>query len=144
MISRHGALYAAEYGLDMSFEVTVAEIVADVMRGFDPSSDAGWIAELDGVAVGSAFVVRHDGVTAKLRLVLVEPAARGLGIGRMLTEAAISFAREAGYLRMTLWTMQMLVAARGIYRRAGFELVAAEAGFRFGRDVVDETWVLGF
>ncbi len=142
VISRHGALYAAEYGLDLSFEVTVAEIVAALIRGYDPASDCGWIAERHGVPVGSAFVVRHDAVTAKLRLVIVDPAARGSGLGWLLTEAAIGFAREAEYQRMTLWTMRMLDAARHIYWKAGFVCTAEEPAYSFGRDVVNETWML--
>lgn len=142
VIARHGALYAAEYGLDIGFEVAVAEIVVSVMRNFDPRSDMAWIAERGGVPVGSVFVVRHDGITAKLRLLIVDPSARGLGVGRLLTEAAIGFAREAGYHRMTLWTMQMLDVARHIYRSAGFVCTAATPVRQFGRDVVDETWVM--
>ncbi len=142
VISRHGALYAAEHGLDLSFEVAVAEIMAAVMRNFDPTGDAGFIAERGGRPVGSVFIVRHDGVTAKLRLLIVDPAARGLGLGRQLTEAAIGFARDAGYQRITLWTMQMLDAARHIYARAGFTCVAAAPAHQFGQDVVNETWML--
>jgi GNAT superfamily N-acetyltransferase len=142
VISRHGSLYAAEYGLDLSFEVTVAGIVAEVMRSFDPASDAAWIAEHNGGPVGSVFVVRDDDVTAKLRLLIVDPAARGLGLGRLLTDAAIGFARDAGYRRITLWTLQMLDAARHIYRSAGFERTDEAQGYSFGRTLVNETWVL--
>ena len=142
VISRHGALYAAEYGLDASFELAVAEIAAGLMRHFDPASDGAWIAERNGGPVGSVFVVRHDGVTAKLRLLIVEPAARGLGLGRILTQEAIGFAREAGYHRMTLWTMRMLDAARHIYTRAGFRCVDAVSEHAFGQDVMNETWLL--
>ena len=144
MISSHGALYASEYGLDGSFEVAVAEIVLTVMQRFDPRSDGAWIAELNGVPVGSVFIVRGDETTAKLRLLIVDPSARGLGVGRMLSEAALDFARAAGYRRVTLWTMGMLDAARHIYAKAGFRMVSAEPARAFGRDVVNETWTLRF
>lgn len=142
VIGRHGALYAAEYGLDSSFEVEVARIVAEAMRDFDPAREAAFMAERDGATVGSVFVVDADEGVAKLRLLIVDPAARGLGLGRVLTQAAIGFARQAGYRRMTLWTMAMLDAARHIYETAGFRLVARMPGTAFGRDIVDETWEL--
>jgi GNAT superfamily N-acetyltransferase len=142
VISRHGALYASEYGLDGSFEVAVAEIVLAIMQRFDPRSDGAWVAELDGAAVGSVFIVRSDEATAKLRLLIVDPAARGLGVGRLLSEAALDFARAAGYRRVTLWTMGMLDAARHLYAKAGFRMVNAEPAHQFGRDLVNETWML--
>jgi GNAT superfamily N-acetyltransferase len=144
VISRHGALYAAEYGLDARFELEVAGIMVAVMRDFDPARDGAWIAERDGAPVGSVFIVRRDDATAKLRLLIVDPAARGLGVGRLLTTAAVDFARAAGYRRVTLWTMAMLDAARHVYAKAGFTLVHSEAEHAFGQDVMNETWELEF
>jgi GNAT superfamily N-acetyltransferase len=113
---------------------------AAFLRAHDPAREGGWIAERDGVPVGSVFVVRQDARTAKLRLLLVEPGARGLGIGRRLVEHAMGFARGAGYARMTLWTNDVLVAARRIYETAGFVCTAREPHRSFGKDLVAETW----
>jgi GNAT superfamily N-acetyltransferase len=140
VIQRHGALYAAEHGLDGGFELDVADIVVQLLRRFTPGRDFAVIAEIDGVPVGSAFVVGHAPGVAKLRLVIVDPAARGHGVGRQLVEAALGFARGAGYQRMTLWTMQMLTAARHIYATSGFRLIRSVPTRAYGRDVVDETW----
>ncbi len=142
VISQHGLIYASEYGLDRSFEVAVAEIVVEVMRSFDAAHDAAWIAEYQGRKVGSVFVVGVEDKTAKLRMLIVDPSARGLGVGRLLTEAAIDFSRQRGYRRMVLWTMSMLSAARGIYAKAGFRLIASVSGVSFGCHVTDETWEL--
>jgi GNAT superfamily N-acetyltransferase len=142
VIGRHGALYAAEYGLDGTFEIAVAEIVVEIMQTYNPDRDGAWIAELDGKAVGSAFVVGVEDRIAKLRLVIVDPAARGRGVGRMLTRAAIGFARAQGYTSMMLWTMSMLTAARAIYASEGFQLVASVPGETFGCRITDETWVM--
>ena len=142
VISRHGAIYAEEFGWDGTFETLVAEIGAGIMKNLDPAREAGWIAELDGLPVGSVFLVRVDDTTAKLRLLLVERQARGLGIGARLEEECERFARRAGYRRITLWTHSVLVAARAIYARAGYQLVAAEPFHDFGQELTSETWEL--
>ncbi|SDG52201.1 bifunctional helix-turn-helix transcriptional regulator/GNAT family N-acetyltransferase [Thalassobaculum litoreum] len=140
VIAAHGRLYAAEYGFDMSFEALVARIAADFIDNFDPARHCCWIAERDGVVVGSVFIVDADETTAKLRMLFVDGRARGLGIGKRLTEEAMRFARSAGYSRMTLWTNDILTAAREIYRKAGFDHVASEPLNAFGVSMVAETW----
>ena len=142
VISRHGAIYAQEFGWDIGFEALVAEIAAQFIKCYDADREHCWIAEVDGEPVGSIFLVRGSDEVAKLRLLLVEKKARGLGIGRALTEQCIRFAREKGYSTITLWTQSMLVAARDIYRRAGFRRVAEEKHHSFGVDLVGETWEL--
>jgi DNA-binding MarR family transcriptional regulator/predicted N-acetyltransferase YhbS len=143
VIGRHGAIYHQEFGWDGTFETLVAEIGAGIMKTLDPKREAGWIAELDGLPVGSVFLVRSDASeTAKLRLLLVEDQARGLGIGARLVEECERFARRAGYRRITLWTNSVLVAARTIYTRAGYRLVTSEPYHGFGCDLVSETWEL--
>jgi DNA-binding MarR family transcriptional regulator/GNAT superfamily N-acetyltransferase len=144
IVSRHGAIYAQEYGWDISFEALAAEIAAQFIRSYDPAREHCWIAELGGEPVGSVFLVKASGEVAKLRLLLVEKKARGLGIGRALTEQCIRFARQAGYTSITLWTQSILLAARGIYRRAGFRRVKEEKHHSFGVDLVGETWELKF
>ncbi len=142
IVSRHGAIYATEYGWDITFEALAAEITAQFIRSYDPSREHCWIAEIGGEPVGSIFLVRASDHVAKLRLLLVEKKARGLGVGRALTEQCIHFAREAGYSSITLWTQSILVAARGIYQRAGFRLIGQEKHHSFGVDLVGETWDL--
>jgi DNA-binding MarR family transcriptional regulator/GNAT superfamily N-acetyltransferase len=142
IVSRHGALYAQEYGWDISFEALAAEIAAQFIRSYDPSREHCWIAEIDGEPVGSIFLVKASDDVAKLRLLLVERKVRGLGVGRALTEQCIRFARDAGYTSITLWTQSILVAARGIYQRAGFQRVNEEKHHSFGVDLVGETWEL--
>jgi DNA-binding MarR family transcriptional regulator/predicted GNAT family N-acyltransferase len=140
VISRHGAVYAQEYGWDISFEALVAEITAQFLRAFDPEREHCWIAEVDGEPVGSIFLVKSTNDVAKLRLLLVDKKARGLGVGRALVEQCIRFAREKNYKTIVLWTQSILVAARDIYRRAGFRLTAEEPHHSFGVDLVGETW----
>jgi GNAT superfamily N-acetyltransferase len=142
IIHRHAALYAQEYGWDGSFEALVAEVAAGFIRNFDPARERCWVAELAGEPVGSVFVVRQDDATAKLRLLYVEPSARGFGIGRRLVDEAVAFARATGYRRMVLWTNDILHAARKIYQDAGFVLVESERHHSFGHDLVGETWAL--
>lgn len=142
IVSRHGAVYAQEFGWDISFEALVAEITAQFIRNYDPSREHCWIAEMDGEPVGSIFLVKGSDQVAKLRLLLLEKKARGLGIGRALTEQCIRFARETGYTSITLWTQSILLAARGIYQRAGFRRIAEEPHHSFGVDLIGETWEL--
>lgn len=142
VVQQHGALYAREYGFDASFEAFVARLVADFIEGFDAAREHCWIVERDGVNVGSVFVVRHPeraGV-AKLRMLIVDPSARGLGIGGRLVEACVQFARAAGYHTMTLWTDADLVQAVRIYERAGFSLVSEAPVRQFGQAWVEQTW----
>jgi len=140
VVSRHGAIYAAEYGWDITFEAAVARIAAEFIENFDGRREVCFIAERAGEVLGSAFVVRKDEATAKLRLVYVEEAARGSGLGRRLVEACMQFARDAGYARMTLWTNDVLVPARQLYQSLGFEKTASAPHHSFGVDLVSETW----
>ncbi len=140
IVYRHGALYAAEYGWDERFEALVAGIAARFIENFDPRRERCWIAEQDGEIVGSVFLVRKSRRVAKLRMLYVEPRARGLGIGRRLVEECLSFARAAGYTKIVLWTQSVLVAARRIYEQAGFHLVARERHSSFGHRLVAEIW----
>ena len=140
VVSRQAAAYAADYGWDISYEALVAEICAQFIRNYDAAREHCWIAEVGGEPVGSIFLVKANDETAKLRLLQVEKSARGLGVGRALVEQCLQGARERGYSRMTLWTQSILVAARGIYKSAGFELVATKPHHSFGHDLVGETW----
>jgi DNA-binding MarR family transcriptional regulator/GNAT superfamily N-acetyltransferase len=142
VVHHHGALYAQEYGYNEEFEALVAEIVAHFIKNFDPKRERCWLAERDGEVVGSVFLVRKSASIAKLRLLLVEPQARGLGLGKRLVEECVRFARQAGYRKITLWTQNDLYAARGIYRQAGFRRVHQERHHSFGKNLVAETWEL--
>jgi GNAT superfamily N-acetyltransferase len=143
VVHRHGALYAQEYGWDEHFEALVAEIAAEFIRHFDAKRERCWIAERGGEILGSVFLVKNTDEVAKLRLLLVEPRARGLGLGTRLVEECISFARQAGYRQIVLWTQSNLESARRIYKRTGFHLVKQEPHHSFGHDLVSETWALG-
>ena len=138
--SANAAIYAREYGWDLTYEALVARITADFIDNFNPKRERCWIAELEGERVGSVFVVRKTDEIAKLRLLVLDPKARGLGLGRRLVEDCLRFAKSAGYSSMTLWTQSILTAARAIYRQAGFRLVAEEPHHSFGVDLVGETW----
>lgn len=139
---RQGLLYAREYGFDTSFEALVAEILVDFVRTRDPARERGWIAERGGDILGSVYCVRQSDEVAKLRLLYVEAAARGTGLGARLVAECIAFARAAGYRRLVLWTNDCLDAARAIYVKAGFELVEEERHHSFGVDLVGQNWVL--
>jgi DNA-binding MarR family transcriptional regulator/GNAT superfamily N-acetyltransferase len=138
--STNAAIYAKEYGWDLTYEALVARITADFIENFDGKRERCWIAELDGERVGSVFVVRKTDQVAKLRLLVIDPKARGLGLGRRLVEECLRFAKSAGYSSMTLWTQSILTAARSIYQQAGFKLVAEEPHHSFGVDLIGETW----
>ncbi|MEA4846553.1 MAG: helix-turn-helix domain-containing GNAT family N-acetyltransferase [Clostridiaceae bacterium] len=142
VVHRHGVLYSREYGWDESFEALVAQIAADFINNFRPERERGIIAEMNHEIVGSVFVVQSSETVAKLRLLLVEPKARGLGLGSRLVQECITFARHAGYQKLMLWTNSVLVEARHIYAKAGFKLVEQEEHHSFGKDLIGETWEL--
>lgn len=142
IIHRHGVLYALERGWDQAFEGFVAEVIGAFARSHDPAKEKYWVAERGGTVVGSVFVVENAPGVAQLRCLLVEPSARGLGLGRRLVDECIRFAREAGYTTMILWTHDVLTSARRIYEGAGFRLVKSERHGTFGAEEVGETWEL--
>lgn len=142
VVERHGAIYAREYGWSDEFEGLVATIVGEYVAKRDREREAVWIAELDGERAGSVFCVQKSATVAKLRLLLVEPTARGHGIGRRLVDECIAFARDRGYKKLTLWTNSVLISARKIYEAAGFTLVASSRHRAFGHDLVEQTWDL--
>jgi GNAT superfamily N-acetyltransferase len=139
---RQALLYASEYGWDQSFEVLVAEIAARFVKQFDPSGERCWIAERDGKILGSVFLVRQSKTIAKLRLLYVEPEARGLGLGRRLSRECIGFARAKGYKKITLWTNAILTSACAIYQSEGFTLVSEERHHSFGHELIGQYWSL--
>jgi GNAT superfamily N-acetyltransferase len=142
VVERHGELYAQEYGWDETFEALVARIVADYVDYRDPKREAAWIAEVNGQRVGCTFSMRKEDDVAQLRLLLVEPSARGIGVGSRLVEECIRFAKRVGYKQVMLWTNDVLVDARRIYERAGFRLAEEEKHHSFGRDLVGQNWLL--
>ena len=142
VVQRHGALYAEEHGFDAGFEALVARVVADYADSHDPQHEAAWIAEVAGRPVGSIFCMRRDERTAQLRLLIVEPSARGMGVGDALVTACVDFARAAGYAEIRLWTNANLAAARRIYQRAGFALVNEDTRPRYGVDFTEQDWTL--
>jgi DNA-binding MarR family transcriptional regulator/N-acetylglutamate synthase-like GNAT family acetyltransferase len=142
VVARHGELYSREYGWDSTFEGLVAEIAGRFLTHFDAARERCWIAEIDGDRVGCVFLVKQTVAVAKLRLLLVAPSARGLAIGARLVDECIAFARQAGYRKLTLWTNDVLHAARRIYQRAGFRLVKEGRHRAFGQDLVEQVWEL--
>lgn len=140
VVHRHGELYAREWGYTAAFEALVARIVADFLDNFNPAAERCWIAERDGTIVGLVFVVRKSKNVAKLRLLLVEPSVRGLGLGKRLVDECLRFARRAGYKKMALWTQAELTAARRVYEAAGFVCVKRVSQPGFGAKSMAETW----
>ena len=142
IVHRQAILYAEEYGWDGTYEALAAEIVTQFIKNYDPKCERCWIAEKDGERVGAVFVAKASDETAKLRLLHVEPEARGLGIGKRLVDECVRFARQAGYQKMALWTQSILHAARHLYKQAGFRIVREEQHHSFGKDLTAETWEL--
>jgi len=142
VVQMHGELYAREFGYDATFEALVADIVAGFVRNFEPKRERCWIAELKGEVVGSVFLVRQSPTVAKLRLLIIDPKARGQGLGKRLTRACIAFARRKGYRRLVLWTQSHLAAARAIYQSENFRKKTSKAHRSFGKKLVAETWEL--
>jgi DNA-binding MarR family transcriptional regulator/GNAT superfamily N-acetyltransferase len=140
VVQRNAAVYSEEFGWDSSYEALVARIVADYVDHRDPDAEAAWIAEVDGAPAGCVFCVRENATTARLRLLLVEPWARGLGIGVRLVEEVLRFARQVGYSHITLWTNDVLADARRIYQRAGFTLDNENRHHSFGQDLIGQNW----
>jgi GNAT superfamily N-acetyltransferase len=142
IVQRHGLLYAQEQGWDARFEGVVAGVVSDYIKTFDPAREACWIAEHEGLPVGSIMLARESDTVGRLRLLLVEPSARGLGVGETLVAECVGFARRAGYAEMILWTQSNLLPARRIYERAGFTLEESWSYDGFGEGLISETWRL--
>lgn len=142
VVQRHGELYAGEYGWNEEFEAVVARIIAEFVEHFDRAWERGWIAERDEERIGCVFCVRKSETIAQLRMLLVEPSARGLGLGTRLVEECIAFARERGYREMMLWTERSLTAARRIYEASGFQLAEEDPHHDWGKDLVSQTWRL--
>jgi DNA-binding MarR family transcriptional regulator/GNAT superfamily N-acetyltransferase len=142
IVHRQAILYAEEYGWDGTYEALAAEVAAQFIKNYDPKRERAWVAEKDGERVGAVFVAKESDAVAKLRLLHVEPEARGLGIGKRLVAECVRFARQAGYQKMTLWTQSILHAARHIYKLAGFQVVREEKHHSFGKDLTAETWEL--
>ena len=141
VVMAHGELYNAEFGWNSEFEALVARIVADFATHHDPAREAAWIAEVDGRRVGCVFCVAAEEGAARLRILLVDPAERGHGVGRRLVDTCVVFTRAVGYRRLTLWTNDVLVAARGLYEAAGFRIVDQDRHHSFGHDLVGQNWV---
>ena len=142
VVQSNGSLYAQEYGWDDTYEALVAQIVADFVKNYDPKKERCWIAEKDGEIIGCVFLVKDSDQVARLRLLIVDTKARGLGVGRRLVDECTRFARQAGYKKVRLWTNSVLLAARGIYDKAGYKLVNTEKHHSFGHDLIGETWEL--
>ena len=142
VVQLHGELYAREFGYNTDFEALVARIASDFVLEHEPQWERCWIAERDGAVVGSVFLVKQNRTTAKLRLLILDPKARGLGLGRRLTQACIRFAKEKGYRKMVLWTQSHLAAARAIYQAEGFRKISEEKHRSFGKRLVAEVWEL--
>lgn len=142
VVQKNGEVYAEEYNWDEEYEGLVAGIVADFIKNFDAKRERCWIAEKDGANIGAVFLVKKDETTANLRLLIVDPKARGLGIGKRLVEECTRFAKKAGYKKITLWTNNVLLAARHIYEKEGYKVVKEESHHSFGHDLVGETWEL--
>jgi DNA-binding MarR family transcriptional regulator/N-acetylglutamate synthase-like GNAT family acetyltransferase len=142
VVQSNGSLYAQEYGWDETYEALVAQIVSDFVKNYDPKRERCWIAEKDGENIGCVFLVKESEQVARLRLLIVDPKARGLGVGKRLVDECTRFARQARYKKITLWTNSVLLAARGIYEKAGYKLVKAEKHHSFGHDLTGETWEL--